>query len=104
MATYTQTGNARSLSVRIKNEITGITTTYHGYNTFSFNLDGQTHIWPAIAPSLVASMSKSAFDDRLNDFKRYLEIIIPGLNFSTGTIKEAYLERVDSCEIGKVVS
>lgn len=96
------TGYQRSLTLIITKTVNGVAATgypktYNGRNGFSHN--GNTY--PAITGTQLAQMTAEDYEQRLADFKGYVQGLEYGLDVDAVTVpgSEAYRENLDACPL-----
>lgn len=98
---YEVTGFARSLTIRVYkmaygSVVSGYPKSYDGKTNIDF-LAYYSPLYSSISDDEMAKMSLVDFNTRVDDFKSWLELIEPGLDFDTASIMEEARISSDDC-------
>ncbi len=96
------TGMQRSLTLQIDKTVAGVQSSgyphlYYGRNPFTWNSTN----YPAIDALQMATIPVADFEQRLSDFKEYVESLEAGLDLENDTVAGAdgYQENLTACPI-----
>lgn len=96
------TGKQRSLTVQINKTVAGVQANgyphnYYGRNEFTWN----SVTYPAIDTLTMATMPIADYQDRLADFKSYVESLESGLDIDAVVVQgsDAYQDNLGACPL-----